>query len=104
LILTVALACSCASARHHKHPVPHKPVAVVVAPPPAPAHITSAQQQRLDMVLGYLNKHKHITARQYGKMTGLSEAVADMELDSFARDLRSIKVVVKGKKKLYVRG
>ena len=56
------------------------------------------------MVLSYLNKHKHITARQYGKMTGLSEAVADMELDSFARDLRSIRVVIKGKKKLYVRG
>lgn len=59
---------------------------------------------RLSMALAYIDKHNHITAKAYSKITGLSKQAAKAELDSFARSKKApIAVVMNGKKALYVR-
>lgn len=52
----------------------------------------------------YLEQHTHISVKQYAKMTRLSKALAEAELDAFAMDKKGIiRVVVSGNKKVYMK-
>ncbi len=108
LALCLALVCSCASA-HHGHRPPHVPprpaiTTIVVKPGPAKhVHNRSTQNERFQMALAYLKKHKQLTSNKYAKLTGLTKAMAEAELNAFASDKRKpIARIVKGRKSVYV--
>ena len=49
------------------------------------------------MAIAYLETHEHLTIRQYAKMTHLSMASAEAELDAFAIDKKKpIRLVIRG--------
>ena len=55
------------------------------------------------MAMAYLKNHEYLTVKRYAKMTELSKAAAKAELDAFVADKdRSIKAVIRGKKKVYI--
>ena len=63
------------------------------------------RKERFAKAMAYLGRHKYINIRRYAKMTGLSMRAAEAELDAFAKGARSpLRVIVKDKKKLYVKG
>ena len=102
-ILLLSLVCvSCHAHRPHRHhPHRHRPV-VVVTPPSTPVNKLSSRD-RMNMALAYLNKNKKMSISTYSKMTGLSKATAEAELDAFSLDKNiPIGFVVNGKKKVYV--
>lgn len=62
------------------------------------------QQERLALAIAYLNNHDHLTVKKYAKITSLNKDAAEAELDVFVMDRKiPIGIVVKGKKKLYVK-
>lgn len=105
-VVTMALVCGTANAqywRHHYHP--HR-VVTVVARPGVTSHVNNFfnQKERLAMGVAYLETHPYLTIKQYAKMTQLSKASAEAELDAFAMDKKKpIQLVIKGKKKVYIK-
>ena len=104
--LVMTLACGSVAAQPHcVHNRGHRVVAVVGRPAVTVAisnHLT--RKERLSMVLAWLGNHKYVSIRQYAKMTGLKKTTAEAELDAFSYGAASpLRVVVKGKKKLYVK-
>lgn len=54
--------------------------------------------------MAYLETHKCLTIKQYAKMTQLSSASAEAELDAFAMDKKKpLQLVIRGKKKVYIK-
>ena len=112
LIAIMALVSTAASAqyRHHRYVHPyglyHRPViATVVTRPAVTTHISNrlSKKDRLEMALAYLHNNKTLTISKYSKITGLSNAMAEAELDAFVANKKNpIRVVFNGKKKLYV--
>lgn len=111
LVAIMALAGTTAFAqhRHYGHVCHHgyyRPTMVtVVNRPAATTHISNrlSKIDRLDMALAYLKSNKSLSISKYSKMTGLSNATAEAELDAFAASKQNpIKMVLNGKKKLYV--
>lgn len=95
--------------RHYGHVYHHacyRPVVVTVVNRPAvTTHISNrlSKKDRLDMVLAYLKSNKSLSISKYSKMTGLTNAMAEAELNAFAASKQNpIKMVLNGKKKLYV--
>ena len=89
--------------RWHYHPVR---VVTVVAQPNVPSPVSNrfGQKERLAMAMAYLKTHKYLTIKQYAKMTQLSKASAEAELDAFAVDKKKpIQLVIRGKKKMYIK-
>ena len=111
LIAMMALAgtATFAQHRHHAH-IRHyghyRPAVVTVATrPTATVHISNrlSKKDRLDMALAYLKTNKSLSISKYSKMTGLTSTTAEAELDAFAFNKNiPIRMVLKGKKKLYV--
>ena len=101
-ILLLSLVCmSCHAHRPHRHH-PHRHHPVVVVTPSKPVNKLSSRD-RMNMALAYLNKNKKMSVGTYSKMTGLSKATAEAELDAFSLDKNiPIGFVVNGKKKVYV--
>ncbi|MBS7199081.1 MAG: hypothetical protein KH111_13230, partial [Bacteroidales bacterium] len=63
-----------------------------------------SQKERFAMVIAYFEKHEYLTIKEYAKMTRLTKAAAEAELDAFAMDKnKPVKVVIRGKKKVYVK-
>ncbi len=94
-----------AQRRHHVHPHSYyRPAVVTVVNRPAiTASNRLSKKDRLDMALAYLRSNKTLSISKYSKMTGLARATAEAELDAFAVSKATpIKMVVNGKKKLYV--
>ena len=96
-----------ARGRHH-HGV--RPPRVVVHVPTSGPGVTSrvgnrfCRQERLAMAIAYLGNHKHLTVKQYAKITSLDRNAAEAELDVFAMNRNiPIRAIIKGKKKLYIR-
>lgn len=93
----------CGSAHHHSN---HRPAVVVVVSRPSVTARTinrTNKKDRLEMALAYLKSHKSLSVSAYRKMTGLTNAMAEAELDAFAFSRSNpIKLVMDGKKKLYV--
>ena len=91
---------------HHYLYHPYCPAMVTVVNRPAvTTHISNrlSKKDRLDMALAYLKSNKTLSISKYGKMTGLTRATAEAELDAFALSKSNpIKMVMNGKKKLYV--
>lgn len=90
----------------HVHPYTYRPTVVtVVNRPTVTTHISNrlSKKDRLDMALAYLKNNKSLSISKYGKMTGLTNATAEAELDAFAISKSNpIKMILNGKKKLYV--
>lgn len=53
------------------------------------------------MAIAYLETHKHLGIRQYAKMTRLSMAAAEAELDAFAMDKNLYNLLSKEKESVY---
>lgn len=104
LVIAMALACGSAKAQHwRRHYRPGRMVTVVVRPD-VTFHVSNHfnQKERLAMALAYLETHKCLTIRQYAKITQLSMASAEAELDAFVMDKKKpIKLIIRGKKKVY---
>ncbi len=91
----------------HVHPYSYyRPAVVTVVNRPAvTSHISNrlSKKDRLNMAIAYLKSNKTLSISKYGKMTGLTKATAEAELDAFAFSKSNpIKMVMNGKKKLYV--
>ncbi len=94
----------------YAHPYNHygyyRPAVVTIVNRPAvTTHISNrlSKKDRLDMALAYLKNNKTLSISKYCKMTGLTRATAEAELDAFAvSKANPIKMVMNGKKKLYV--
>lgn len=106
LVIAMILACGVANAQHwHRHYRPNRVVTVVVRPSVI-SHVSNRfnQKERLAMAVAYLETHEHLTIRQYAKMTHLSMASAEAELDAFVMDKKKpIQLVIRGKKKVYIK-
>ena len=106
LLIAMILVCGAANAQHwHRHYRPNRIVTVVVQPDMI-SHVSNRfnQKERLAMAIAYLETHEHLTIRQYAKMTHLSMASAEAELDAFAMDKKKpIRLVIRGKKKVYIK-
>lgn len=90
LVVAMALVCGSANAQHwHRHYY-YRPdrVVTVVVQPDVTSYVSNPfnQKERLAMAIAYLETHKHLGIRQYAKMTRLSMAAAEAELDAFAMD------------------
>ena len=93
LVIAMALVCGTTNAQHwhrHYHYCPDGVVTVVVRPD-LTSHINNrfSPKERLVMAVAYLETHKNLTIRQYAKITQLSIASAEAELDAFAMDKKS---------------
>ncbi len=62
-----------------------------------------SKKDRFEMAVAYLKNNKSLTIGKYSKITGLSSAVAEAELDAFSANRGNpIVAVMNGKKKVYV--
>lgn len=106
LLIAMILLCGFASAQHwHRHYCPNRVVTIVVQPGMI-SHVSNRfnQKERLAMAIAYLETHEYLTIRQYAKMTHLSMASAEAELDAFVMDKKKpIRIVIKRKKKVYIK-
>lgn len=111
LVAIMSLTASAAFAQHrhynsiNRHVYRSPKVTKVIVRPIVTTHISNrlSRTDRLGMVLAYLKSNQSISILKYSKMTGLSKAIAEAELDAFAASKNNpIKRVVKGKKKAYV--
>lgn len=108
LVIAMALACGTANAQHwhrHYHYHPHR-VITVVTRPKVMSCVSNCfnQKERLAMAMAYLETNKYLTVKQYAKMTQLSKASAEAELDAFVMDKnKPVKMVIRGKKKVYIK-
>lgn len=112
LVAMMALVGTTAFAQHRHYGRVHhyggycRPVVVTVVNRPAvTTHMSNrlSKKDRLDMALAYLKNNNSLSISKYSKMTGLSNATAEAELDAFAASKQNpIKMVLNGKKKLYV--
>ena len=111
LIVMMALTGTTAFA-HHRHfrPVSHHgryrhPVVTIVNRPAVTTLVNNrlSKKDRLNMVLAYFKNNKSLSISKYSKITGLTNATAEAELDAFAVSKQNpIKMILNGKKKLYV--
>lgn len=106
LVVAMTLVCGVANAQHwHRHYRPNRVVTVVVQPNVI-SHVSNRfnPKERLAMAIAYLETHERLTIRQYAKMTKLSMVSAEAELDAFAMDKKKpIQLVIRGKKKVYIK-
>lgn len=106
LVIALALACGTANAQYrHRHHLTGR-IVTIMGRPTATSHICNrfSQKERLAMATAYLEKHNHLTVRQYSKITQLCKASAEAELDAFAMNGKNtIQIVLKGKKKVYIK-
>lgn len=106
IIVTIAVSAHPRHSRRVSHIGYRRPAVVrVVTTPAVTKHVSNrfSKNDRLDMVLAYLNNHKALSISKYRKMTGLTKATAEAELDAFAVSKNNpIKMIVSGKQKLYV--
>ena len=89
----------------HHHTYYRPAVVTVVNRPAVTTHISNrlSKKDSLDMALAYLKNNKSLSISKYSKMTGLTKTTAEVELDAFAISKSNpIKMVLNGKKKLYV--
>ncbi len=80
-------------------------VTTVITRPTTTVRISNrlCKNDRLEMALAYLKNNKTLSVSEYSKMTGLKKATAEAELDAFAASKKTpVRVVMSGKKKLYV--
>lgn len=105
VIIAMALVCGTANAQRWRWHYPRQVVTVVTRPVET-SHISNRfnQKERLAMAVAYLETHAHLTIKQYAKMTQLSKASAEAELDAFAIDKKKpIQMVIRGKRKVYIK-
>lgn len=113
LLIAMVLTCGTADAQrryrhynyHRYHYSPNRYVTFVTQPI-VTSHVSNHfnQKERFAMVAAYLETHDYLTIKQYANMTKLSKASAEAELDAFAMDKKSIRLVFRGKKKVYIKG
>ena len=103
-IIVIVLSCGTANAqRWHRYHRPYR-VVTVVSRPAVAVHVRNrfTQKERFKMAIAYLKNHEYITVKKYAKITELSKAAAEAELDAFVADKdKTIMAVIKGGKKVY---
>ena len=106
LVIAMIMVCGAANAQHrHRHYHSNRVVTVVVRPGVI-THVSNRfnQKERLAIAIAYLEMHEYLTIRQYAKMTQLSIASAEAELNAFAMDEKKpIQFVIREKKKVYIK-
>ncbi len=108
MLMAIVTIAASAQPRHYRHAprvAYHRPVvATVVTRPVVTKYVNKLNKKdRLEMAMAYLKTHKTLSVSKYRKMTGLTKATAQAELDAFVVSKNNpIKMVVSGKKKLYV--
>lgn len=110
--ITLLMMCGTVGAQRHCHRHWHggtraARVVAVVNRPQVSSRITNrfGKKERLSMALAYLETHNSLSIRKYADITQLKRATAEAELDAFAMDKGNpIRLVVNGKKKVYVKG
>jgi len=103
-IMAMTFATSSAGTRPMRHRIINSPIVVKrpVARPKVVNHF--GQRDRLSMALAYIDNNRSISAKTYARITGLSKAAAEAELDAFAHDRNTrIAALVDGNKKVYVK-
>lgn len=96
---------SFAQPRHYWHWRSYAGRPAVVNRPAVTVRVSNrfSKKDRLDMALAYLKNNKSLNVSKYRKMTGLTNATAEAELDAFAVSKNNpIRMIRDGKKKLYV--
>ncbi len=89
---------------HHYYPNTIH-VTKFVSRPVTVSHATNhlSKKDRFEMALAYLKNNKSLTVGKYSKITGLTSAIAEAELDAFsANRANPIVTMLNGKKKVYV--
>lgn len=100
----IILSCGTTDAQRWRwHSRPYR-VVTVVTKPDVIIHVDNSfsQRERFKMAIAYLKNHEYITVKKYAKITELSKAAAEAELDAFVADKdKTIMAVIKGGKKVY---
>lgn len=81
-----------------------RPVVPFTPNPPAAFYVRHHlnQKERLAIAVAYLESHEFLTVKKYARMTKLTKATAETELDSFVLYMnKQIVTVIKDKKKVY---
>ncbi len=94
-----------ANAQHWRwHHHPHR-VVTVVARPAVTVQVSNHfnQKERLAMAVAYIKNNGCLTVKQYARITQLSKAAAEAELEAFASDKDNpVIAAVIGKEKVYI--
>ncbi len=62
-----------------------------------------SKKDRLEMAIAYLKNNNALSVSKYSKITGLTSAAAEPELDAFSANRNNrIAMVMNGKKKMYI--
>ncbi len=105
MAIVIILSCGTVDAqRWHGHSRPYR-VVTVVARPDVTVLVSNrfTQKERFRMAMAYLKNHRYLTVKRYAKITGLSKAAAEAELDAFVADKDNpMAVIIRGKKKMYI--
>lgn len=103
MALSLALLCgtTTATAQHHRHR--HVVKTVVVKPKVVVKQVTTSNAcDRLAVATNYIKSNGKITIKKYARLTGLTYATAEAELNAFAADKRCPVIAIpKGKKIVY---
>ena len=83
-----------------------RPAITIVSRPAVRVRVSNRfdKNDRLTMALAFIDNHGFITVKEYSKITRLSKASAQAELDAFATGRHNpLAVVVKGRKRVYIK-
>lgn len=105
-IIAISLALMCASiqAQPRQHTRRGHGVTTIIVKPAAKGHGVKRtdRKDRLAMAVAHLRTNRFLTVKKYAKMTGLTHATAEAELEIFAADrCNPVVRALKGKKKIY---
>ena len=106
MMMVLDFVCETANAQHWRRNYYPRDVVTILTQPAVTVHVNNrfTQKERLAMAIAYLEKHKFLTVKKYAKMTRLTIATAEAELDAFVADKKKlIMLVMDGRKKLYTK-
>lgn len=98
--------CSTTSAATWRNPAYERKVKVKKHRPRGKAwgYYKKDGRARYNMLMSYLNRHRHITVQKYCKLTGLPYHLAEAELNGWTNGRnRMLQIQIKGRKKMYIR-
>lgn len=106
-VMVTVIILSCGTANAQRWRWYHRPyrVMTIISRPAVAVHVNNrfTKKERFRMAMAYLKNHEYLTVKRYAKMTELSKAAAEAELDAFVADKdKPMAVVIRGKKKVYI--
>lgn len=104
IAISLALVCTSVQTQPRQHARRSHGVTTIIVKPAAKGHGVKRpdRKDRLAMAVAHLRTNRFLTVKKYAKMTGLTYATAEAELEAFSADRRNPVVrALKGKKKIY---